>query len=56
VWRNITSGIEIRYVITGGVQVKASLVKSNITGEESWTAPSLYGLHTIFTGGVVWGF
>lgn len=55
-WSNITSGMEVRYLITGGVQVKASLVRSNITGEESWTAPGLYGLNTIVTGGLVWGF
>ncbi len=42
-WSNITTGLEIRYLITGGVQVKASLIKSNIEGEESWTAPHLYG-------------
>lgn len=55
VWNNITSGVEVSYIITGGVQVKASLVRSNISGEESWTAPHLYGLKTIFTGGLIWG-
>lgn len=55
-WKNVSTGLEIRYLITGGVQVKASLTKSDIEGEESWTAPHLYGQHTTFTGGIVWGF
>lgn len=55
-WSNITSGFEVRYVITGGVQVKSSLVRSNISGEELWSAPHLYGQRTIFSGAIVWGF
>jgi hypothetical protein len=55
-WSNVTTGLEIRYLITGGVQAKVSLIKSDIEGEESWTAPHLYGRTTIFNGGIVWGF
>lgn len=55
-WKNITTGLEVSYLITGGVQARVSLIKSDIEGEEAWTAPNLYGLHTTFSGGIVWGF
>jgi hypothetical protein len=55
-WKNVSTGLEVRYLITGGVQVKAALIKSDIEGEESWTAPHLYGQTTTFNGGLVWGF
>jgi len=43
-------------MITGGVQVRASLIRSNITGEEDWYPTHLYGRTTTISGGVVWGF
>jgi hypothetical protein len=55
-WKNVTSGLEVAYLITGGVQAKVALVRSNIEGEELWSAPHLYGQHTVISGGVVWGF
>jgi hypothetical protein len=55
-WCNIATGLELRCLITGGVQVKAALIKSDIEGEESWTAPHLYGQKTTVSAGIVWGF
>jgi hypothetical protein len=55
-WRNIATGMEVSYMITGGVRADIKLVKSLIEGEESWSAPHLYGQTTIFSGGLVWGF
>ena len=55
-WRNVTTGLDVSYMITGGVQVRASLIRSNITGEEDWYPTHLYGRTTTISGGVVWGF
>ena len=55
-WKNISTGLEVSYLITGGVQAKVALIRSDIEGEESWSAPDLYGRHTTFSGGLVWGF
>jgi hypothetical protein len=55
-WRNITSGLEVYYMITGGVSVNASLTKSVVNGVEGWIAPHLYGSHTTVSGGITWGF
>jgi hypothetical protein len=55
-WRNIATGLEVSYMITGGVRADIKLVKSLIEGEESWSAPHQYGQTTIFSGGLVWGF
>ncbi len=56
VWKSVTTGFEVYYIITGGVSVNASVTKSTVEGEEGWIAPHLFGSHTTFSGGVVWGF
>ncbi len=55
-WRSVVTGLEVNYLITGGVSVNVSVTKSNVEGEEGWTAPHLFGSHTNFAGGIVWGF
>jgi len=55
-WRYNAAGVGVQYLITGGVAVTASFTKSNITGEEGWTVPYLYGSAVSLNGGVVWGF
>jgi hypothetical protein len=55
-WKNITTGMEVMYVITGGVQVKAALINSNVEGRDDWYPAYLYGKTTTLSGGVAWGF
>lgn len=55
-WTNIATGVDISYLITGGVQVRASFTGRNVTGNESWYPPHLYGRTTTLSGGMVWGF
>ena len=55
-WSNVTTGLDLSYMITGGVQVRAALIRRNITGEEEWYPSHLYGTTTTISGGVVWGF
>ncbi|MCU0378920.1 MAG: capsule assembly Wzi family protein [Bacteroidales bacterium] len=55
-WKNIATGIEVSYMITGGIRADIKFVNSLVEGEESWTAPHLYGQTTTFSGGLVWGF
>lgn len=55
-WKNSSSGLKVVYLVTGEVQATLSVTRSNITGEESWTAPWLYGKTTSLTAGLVWGF
>jgi hypothetical protein len=43
-------------MITGGVQVRASLTLRDVTGIEDWYPSHLYGRTTTLGGGVVWGF
>jgi hypothetical protein len=55
-WSNITTGLDISYMVTGGVQLRAALIRRNITGEEEWYPSHLSGATTTLSGGVVWGF
>jgi hypothetical protein len=55
-WSNITTGLDLSYMVTGGVQVRASLIHRNVTGEEDWYPSHLSGTTTTLSGGVVWGF
>jgi len=55
-WSNAATGFEASYLITGGVQVRASLTRRNVTGEEDWYPAHLSGTTTTISGGVVWGF
>ncbi|MHC1731053.1 MAG: hypothetical protein AB9888_03310 [Bacteroidales bacterium] len=55
-WSNITTGLDLSYMVTGGVQVRASLIRRNVTGDEEWYPSHLSGTTTTVTGGVVWGF
>ena len=54
-WRNIATGLEISYMITGGVRADIKFINSLVEGEESWTAPHLYGKTNTFSGGLVGG-
>ena len=56
VWKSVSTGVEVYYMITGGVSVNASLTRSAVDGEEGWVAPYLYGSHVTLSGGVTWGF
>jgi hypothetical protein len=56
VWKSVTTGLEVNYMITGGVSVNASVTKSKVLGENGWIAPHLEDSRTILRGGVVWGF
>ncbi len=42
-WSSIATGLEISYMITGGVRADIKFINSLVEGEESWTAPHLYG-------------
>jgi len=55
-WSNITTGLDISYMVTGGVQLRASLIRRNVTGVEEWYPSHLSGTTTTLSGGVVWGF
>jgi len=55
-WSNVSTGLDISYMITGGVQLRASLIRRNVTGEEEWYPSHLSGTTTTLSGGVVWGF
>jgi hypothetical protein len=55
-WSNITTGIDISYMITGGVQVQATLIRRNVSGNEDWYPSHLYGETTTVSGGLIWGF
>jgi hypothetical protein len=55
-WSSIVTGLDISYMITGGVQVRASLTLRDVTGIEDWYPSHLYGRTTTLGGGVVWGF
>ena len=55
-WSNITTGLDVSYMITGGVQARASLTMRNVTGNEEWYPSHLYGRTTTLSGGLVWGF
>jgi len=55
-WSNVTTGIDLSYMVTGGVQLRAALIRRNVTGEEDWYPAHLSGTTTTLSGGVVWGF
>ena len=55
-WRSITTGAEVQYLITGGVMATVTMIHSSVQGAEGWIAPQMYGTHTTFNGGIVWGF
>ena len=55
-WKNVATGFSASYLITGGVQVKASLTMRNVEGRDDWYPAHLYGKTTTLSGGVVWGF
>ena len=55
-WKSVAGGVEVHYLITGGIEASASFTKSNVKGEEEWTAPLLYGLTSGFYFGLNWGF
>lgn len=55
-WSNTTTGLDISYMITGGVQVRASVIRRDVTGEEDWYPSHLSGTTTTLSGGLVWGF
>lgn len=55
-WSSTATGLDISYMITGGVQVRASLTLRDVTGIEDWYPSHLYGRTTTLGGGVVWGF
>ena len=55
-WSNISTGLEVGYLITGGVQVQASVIRRNVSGNEAWYPSHLYGKTTTVSGGLVWGF
>ena len=55
-WKNVATGFSASYLITGGVQVKASLTMRNVEGRDDWYPAHLYGQTTTVSGGVVWGF
>ncbi len=55
-WSNVATGFEASYLITGGVQVSASLTFRNVEGRNDWYPAHLYGQTTTFSGGIVWGF
>jgi len=55
-WKNITTGLDVSYMITGGVQARASVIMRDVTGTGEWYPSNLYGRTTTVSGGVVWGF
>ncbi|MDZ7636072.1 MAG: hypothetical protein U5L72_17200 [Bacteroidales bacterium] len=53
-WSNVATGFEAGYLITGGVQVNASLTFCNVEGHNELQIPAhLYGQTTTFSGGIV---
>lgn len=55
-WSNYSTGLDISYMITGGVQVQASVTLRDVTGRQDWYPGHLHGRTTTIGGGVVWGF
>ncbi len=55
-WKNVATGFEASYLITGGVQVRASVTRRNVSGNQFWYPSHLFGTTTTLSGGVVWGF
>jgi hypothetical protein len=56
VWRNISSGAEVSWQITGGVYITGSYIDSDVTGEQEWTPDWLYGRKKTLTAGLSWSF
>ena len=55
-WKNVATGFEAGYLITGGVQVRASVTRRTVTGNQFWYPSHLFGTTTTLSGGLVWGF
>ena len=55
-WSNRATGVDVSYMIAGGVQVRASLTMRDVTGNRYWYPSHLYGRTTTLGGGLVWGF
>lgn len=55
-WTNSATGLDVSYLITGGVQVRTEVTRRNVTGRDDWYPLHLFGKTTTVTGGVVWGF
>jgi len=55
-WKNVATGFEAGYLITGGVQVRASVTRRTVSGNQFWYPSHLLGTTTTLSGGVVWGF
>lgn len=55
-WSNAATGFEASYLITGGVQVRASVTRRTVSGNQFWYPSHLFGTTTTLSGGVVWGF
>ncbi len=55
-WSNVATGLDISYMVTGGVQVRATLTGRDVSGVQDWYPAHLYGKTTTVSGGIVWGF
>ena len=55
-WKNVVTGFEASYLITGGVQVRASVTRRTVSGNQFWYPSHLFGTTTTLSGGLVWGF
>ncbi len=55
-WKNVATGFEAGYLITGGVQVLASVTRRTVSGNVFWYPSHLFGTTTTISGGLVWGF
>ncbi len=55
-WSNAATGFEAGYLITGGVQVRASVTRRTVSGNQFWYPSHLFGNTTTLSGGIVWGF
>ena len=55
-WKNVATGFEAGYLITGGVQVRASMTRRTVSGIQFWYPSHLFGTTTTLSGGLVWGF
>ncbi len=55
-WKNVATGFEASYLITGGVQLRASVTRRTVSGNQFWYPSHLFGTTTTLSGGLVWGF
>ena len=55
-WQCTTYGLKLSYQLINDLYISASLIHSNITGNEDWSSEYFYGTNTIFNMGITFGY